>query len=296
MRRWWTAVTIGALTALALSGCGAPVGVDRNLTDDWPALAAPRGFVPTVGACHPGVSDVGYLSGWNPVDCAGPHRAETVHVGTLRGADARPTTPPAAGSPAVRTARADCDRQVRRVVGADWRSGLLALSLVLPSAPAWGGGARWYRCDLVELRSLDEPAANTRTGSLRGALAGNGPLKLGCFNPTVRQDDVEAMVPVACTAKHHAEFAGVWQAPDVSYAAFTRDRTPVHRGCQGVIARYTGVADNSDLPYRAGSIFYHPFEREWRAGNRGVQCFLWVGDRTLTRSLRAAGTRGLPAR
>ena len=30
------------------------------------------------------------------------------------------------------------------------------------------------------------------------------------------------MRPVACTAKHHAEFVGVWQAPDISYAEFRR--------------------------------------------------------------------------
>lgn len=296
MRRWWAAVTAGGLMALALSGCAAPGGVDRDLVDDWPALTAPHGFVPTAGACHPDVPDVGYLGGWNPVDCARPHRAETLHVGTVTGAEARRPDPPAGGSPGVRAARADCDRQVARAVGADWRSGRLGLTLVLPSPQAWAGGARWYRCDVTEVRSLDEPAANIRTGSLRGALAAPGPLRLGCFDPTVRGDVVEAMVARPCAARHHAEFAGVWQAPDVGYAAFARDRAAVHRGCQGVIARYAGVPDDGDLRSRAGSIFYHPFEREWRAGNRGVQCFLWVSDRALTRSVAGAGTRGLPAR
>ena len=168
--------------------------------------------------------------------------------------------------------------------------------VIFPSPPAWTGGARWFRCDVTEIRSLDDPGANPRTGSLRGALAGAGALKLGCFNPTVVRDDVQAMVAVSCNARHHAEFAGVWQAPNVGYAAFTRDSSAVHKGCLGVIARYTGVPNDGDVRFRAGSIFYHPFEREWRSGNRGVQCFLWLSDRTLTRSLKGVGARGLPVR
>ncbi|MGC5019474.1 septum formation family protein [Micromonospora sp. DT47] len=294
MRRWWTAVAVNGLAALALAGCGVPAGVDRDIADDWPALAAPRGFVPTAGACHVGVQDVGYLSGWNPVDCAEPHRAETLHVGTLTGANAGQGTPPAAGSRAILAARAECDRQVRRAVGADWRAGRLGLALVFPSPQAWTGGARWFRCDVSEIKSLDEPGANPRTGSLKGALTGDSGLKLGCFNPKVERDDIEAMVPVPCATKHHAEFVGVWQAPAISFAEFTRTSTRTHKGCRQQIAKYTKVPNNSDLQFRAGSIFYHPNEREWKDGNRGVQCFLWVSNRNLTRSLKGAGTRALP--
>ena len=43
------------------------------------------------------------------------------------------------------------------------------------------------------------------------------------------------------------------------------------------------MPNNSDLQYRAGTIFYHPYEQEWQNGNRGVQCFLWLDDRNLTR-------------
>ncbi|MFJ6197594.1 septum formation family protein [Micromonospora sp. NPDC092111] len=296
MRRWWTAVAVSGVTALALAGCAAAAGVDRNLTDDWPALAAPQGFVPTEGACHAGVQDVGYRSGWNPVDCAGSHRTETMHVGTLTGANAGPTAPPADGSPAMRAARAECDREVGRQVGGDWRAGRLGLTVVFPSPQGWTGGARWFRCDVSEIKSIDEPGVNPRTGSLRGVLAGDTDVKLGCFNPKVARDDVQAMVPVSCATRHHAEFVGVWQAPDVSYAEFTRAGNRVHQGCLGLIARYAGVPKDGDLKFRAGSIYYHPVEPEWRSGNRGVQCFLWLSDRALTRSLKGAGTRALPVR
>ncbi|TDB78951.1 septum formation family protein [Micromonospora sp. KC721] len=295
MRRW-TAVAPGAVAALALAACGAPAGLDADLTDDWPALAAPRPFVPAAGVCHPGVPDVGHLGGYQPVDCALAHRAETLHVGTLTGAHAAGTTPPLRGSDATRTAHAECGREVHRALGADWRSGRLSLTVVLPSPRAWTGGARWFRCDLSEVKSIDDPRVVVRTGSLRGALTGAAALRLGCVEPRMAGTDVSAMTPVPCTARHHVEFVGVWQATGLSYARLHRGDDRVHRGCRSLLARHTGVPDDGDLPFRAGSIFYHPTEREWRDGDRGVRCFLWVDDRPLTRSLRDAGPRALPVR
>ncbi|MEU5937960.1 septum formation family protein [Micromonospora sp. NPDC047548] len=296
MRRWWTAVAVGGLALLALAGCDAPAGVDADIADDWPALAAPLGFVPAAGVCHVAVQDVGYLGGYHPVDCAQSHRAETMHVGTLTGTHAGRSTPPAGGAGALLAAHAECDREIRRAVGADWRSGRLGLAVVFPSPAAWTGGARWFRCDLTEVESVDESRATPRTGSLKGALSRDTDLRLRCFNPKVKGGDVEAMTPVSCTARHHAEFVGVWQANDLSYAQLNRSAERVHKGCMGLLAKYTGVPNDGNLRFRAGSIFYHPLAREWRDGNRGVQCFLWLSDRDLTRSLKGVGTRGLPVR
>ncbi|MFR9776201.1 septum formation family protein [Micromonospora sp. MS34] len=295
MRRWLTAA-VAVTAVLALAGCGVPAGVDRDLADDWPALPAAKAFVPEAGACHPIVQDIGYLSGYNPVDCATQHRVETLHVGTLTGPDADRSTPPRAGSNGVHTARAECDRQVNKAVGADWRSGRLQLSVVFPSGSAWAGGARWFRCDVYEVASLDDGSVTPRTGSLRGALKPGSPLTFGCFNPKLAKDDIEEMRPVACTAKHHAEFVGIYQFPDISYAEFQRTSGRAHKACRSLIAKYAKVPDNSDMRYRAGTIIYHPFEEEWKDGNRGIQCFLWLSDRTLTRSLKGAGSKGLPLR
>ncbi|MEU4371078.1 septum formation family protein [Micromonospora chersina] len=294
MRRWWAAVAVGVTAALALGGCGAPAGVDRDLADDWPAFGAPTAFVPESGACHRTIQDVGYLSGYNPVDCATTHRAETLHVGTLTGADAERGAPPRAGSAGARTAHAECTRQVNKAVGADWRAGRLRLSVVFPSALAWTGGARWFRCDLSEVAGLDDGSVTARSGSLRNALKAGSPLALGCFDPKLKKNDVEEMRPVACTAKHHAEFVGVYRFPDISYAEFQRTSLRAHKGCRGLIAKYVKVPNNGDMVYRAGTIIYHPFEEEWNDGDRGVQCFLWVSDRTLTRSLKGGGSKALP--
>ncbi|MGR6318659.1 septum formation family protein [Micromonospora soli] len=296
MRRWWTAAAVGAAATLALAGCGAPAGVDRDLADDWPALPRAVAFVPEAGTCHVTVQDVGYLSGYNPVACTTLHRAETLHVGTLTGSDADRSAPPRAGSSGMRTARAECDTQVSKTVGADWRGGRLVVSVVFPSAPAWTGGARWFRCDASEVNSLDDGSVVPRAATLRGALAAGSPLAFGCFNPKLVKDDIEEMRPVSCTAKHHAEFVGVYQFPDISYAEFERTSLRAHKACRGLAAKYVKVPNDSDLQYRAGTIIYHPLEEEWKDGERGVQCFLWVSDRTLTRSLKGAGSKGLPVR
>ncbi|MFG2057990.1 septum formation family protein [Micromonospora sp. NPDC048930] len=296
MRRWWTAAAVGVTAALALAGCGAPGGVDRDLADDWPALPAAKAFVPAAGVCHATVQDVGYLSGYNPVDCTVSHRAETLHVGTLAGPDADRSAPPRTGSTGMRAARSECDRQVNKAVGADWRSGRLILSVIFPSASAWTGGARWFRCDVSEVASLDDGSITTRTASVRGALKPGSPLAFGCFNPKLVKDDIEEMAPVACTAKHHAEFVGVYQFPDVPYAQFQRSSVRTHKACRSLIAKYAKVPDNSDMQYRAGTIVYHPLEEEWKDGNRGVQCFLWLSDSTLTRSVKGGGSRALPVR
>ncbi|WP_433120169.1 septum formation family protein [Micromonospora sp. CA-246542] len=294
MRRWLTAIAGGAAVALALAGCGTPTGVDRNLTDDWPAPVAAKQFVPAAGVCHHSFQQVGFLSGYNPMECSEAHRVETIHVGTLTGPAAERGTTPPAGSEGMRAAQAGCEKEVTKAVGGDWRSGRLGLTVVLPSSPAWAGGARWYRCDVTEIASIDDTAVDLRTGSLRGALAGAAPLAYRCFNPKLVKDDIEAMVPVSCTAKHHAEFVGIWRAPDISYAEFNRTTKRTHRACQSVTAKYAKVPDDSKLDFRAGTIYYQPYEQEWKNGNRGVQCFLWISDRNLTRSMRNAGDKGLP--
>ncbi|MGC4807364.1 septum formation family protein [Micromonospora sp. DT233] len=293
MRRWWTAVAVGAGAAVALAGCGTPAGVDGNLVDDWRAMAAPTQFAPVAGACHTTVQDIGYLSGYNPVDCGTTHRVETLHVGTLTGAPAERSTRPAAGSAGVRAARAECDREVNKAVGGEWRAGRLSLAVVFPSTKGWDGGARWFRCDLSEVESVDDPSVVARSGSLKGALTDKAPLAHRCFNPKIVKNDVKEMSPTPCTSKHRAEFVGVFRGPDVPFEQIDANRLRIHKGCQALTASYVKVPNNSDMQYRAGTIFYHPFRTDWRDGNRGVQCFLWV-DRNLTRSLKGAGAKGLP--
>jgi hypothetical protein len=291
---------LGALISVLLAGCGAPAGADGDLIDDWHALPEAKPFIPEAGVCHLTSEPSSYLSSYAPVDCAKTHQSETVYVGTFTGVDADRQTPPTVGSPALRSVFAECDTKAQQFVGGDWRGARLAVQVVPPSPPGWAGGSRWYRCDIFEVDVLDGSTARKRpdnhgierTGSLHDALKSPSPLGYGCFN----EDQWGSLQPVACDKPHRFEYAGIWTAPDLSYDAFAKDPARVHAECRSVIAGYVHVPDDGNMRYRTGTTFRPPSEEWWARGDRGVRCFLWSGDRSLTRSLKAAGATALPIR
>ncbi|HEX5543394.1 MAG TPA: septum formation family protein [Micromonospora sp.] len=293
MRRWLTAAALGGVAALVLAGCANPAGVDGNLLDDWPALEEPKQFVPDVEACHPIHRDIGYLSSYQPVDCAEEHRVETVHVGTFTDESAELTKPPASGSPARRTAWSECDKKATELLGGEWRSALLDVTLVLPSPEGWSGGARWFRCDLGETTNLDDRRLRKRAGSLKDALRKTSPLSLGCFNPQLVDKKIGSMKPVACNKPHHSEFAGIYTAPDQTWKALQKNHETLHRQCRKVIAKYAKLPERN-IEYRTGTIMYYPSEENWAEGDRGIRCFLWRDDRKLTKSVKGGGATLLP--
>ncbi|TNH21247.1 hypothetical protein FHG89_32015 [Micromonospora orduensis] len=295
MRRWLGVLALVCVTTVLLTGCGPARGADGDLTDDWPGLGAPQPFTPATDTCLPRITSIVQASTYETVDCARSHLAEAIHVGAFTGPAASARTRPGPGSPALRAARGECDQRAREVLGGDWHTARLSLSLALPSAPAWAGGARWFRCDLSETDSIDNTRPVNRSGSLRGALIGDAPLTHRCFDPKLIGDNLNYMAPVLCTEPHRAEFVGVYTERDMSWAEFTRSAEQAHRRCMALIAAYADVPNNADLPYRAGSIYYPPSQREWEEGDRGVRCFLWSDDRKLTRSMRGVGPEGLPA-
>jgi hypothetical protein len=295
MRRWLVALALAGTTAATMSGCLRQHGADGDLTDDWPAIPAPRLFMPATDSCLPRITAIVQAGTYETVDCARNHLAEAVHVGMFTGPGGNAGNRPEPGSDMLRTARAECDQRAREVLGGDWHSARLTLNIALPSTTAWLGGARWYRCDLSETDSIDNTRPVNRTGSLRGAMIGDSPLTHRCFDPKLIGDNLNYMAPVLCTEPHRAEFVGVYVERDMTWVQFTKADQQVHRRCRALIANFASVPNNSDLPYRAGSIFYPPSQREWEEGDRGVRCFLWSDDRKLTRSMRGAGPQGLPA-
>lgn len=292
MSRWRAVI----LATVLVSGCSAPAGVDGDIADDWRPIAEAKPFVPAAGVCMPtAYAELGYLSAYHPVDCAGPHHTETAYVGMFAAGGA---APPAAGSPGRRAVYADCDRQAKAYLGDDWRTARLWLGVTVPNPKAWSGGARWYRCELAELDSVEDNGEfRQRSGSLKGALAAaSAPLRLGCYTVKVEKNgQIGTMTPVACSRPHRAEFVGVHTAPDdAAYPRTEQQREAILNGCRAVLARFANVPNDAEIQYRSGTIWIPAEEDEWTAGNRGIRCYLWMDDRDLTRSLRNAGPAGLP--
>jgi hypothetical protein len=148
---------------------------------------------------------------------------------------------------------------------------------------------------------LDDYNFVYRMASLKDALRAASPLRYGCFKPKVGKDYIDALNELPCARPHNAEYVGTYMWANVLYAAFikmandkkTNDR--VHARCREIVAKYVKVPVDRNLRYRTGTFFSYVAEEDWNAGNRGVRCFLWLGeDRTVSRSLKGAGTRGLP--
>lgn len=290
---------LAASGALLLAGCGTPEGVDGDLTGQWVGMPEPASFVPAAEVCHAGHSGgIVRLSEYRPVPCDEPHRLETVHVGAFTGETADRHTPPPPGSPELREAFAECDARAADFLGGDFRSARLTLGVVRPSERAWSGGARWFRCDVAEWEDYERFRTVRRTGSLRDELAGESPLRRGCFDPTFTDGGglVEEMNPVDCDESHSTEFVGAWLAPDTLYMDVDDEEVlnRAHRECLSVVADYVDVPDDADLPFRVSTLVAGPGEEQWEAGDRGFLCYLYLWNRKVTESLADAGQAGLP--
>ncbi|GIJ75569.1 Septum formation [Micromonospora phaseoli] len=296
MKRATRTLIAAFAAAVLLAGCAASAGLDGDLVDDWQALPPPGPFTPAAGVCHEAdFVEAVPLGAYEPVDCAAPHRVETVHVGAFPGVVSEP---PSTTSTELRTAFADCDSRANGYVGDNWRAGRLRLAVAVPSGPGWVAGSRWYRCDLMEVDTVESGAAVVlRTGSLRDTLRTASALRLGCQQArTGRGGVVQSLVPVDCAERHDAEFAGVWPAPDRPYPTRTAQWAPFYAGCRSVLARWAGLPDDGDLVFRSDVVVRPPGAGRWRVGDRGVRCYLWLSDRSVTGSLKGAGPTGLPVR
>ena len=301
MRRSVAALALGALMTAGLAGCGMPEGVDGELTDDWAGLPQPASFVPAAGVCYStDFAPIALRALSTPVDCAGDHRVETTFVGTFAGAPAGADTPPARDSDAARAAFAECDKQSATYLGADWRLGRLSLGLALPSDKAWTGGARWYRCDVTEKTNVEENGTTVvRKGSAKDGLkADDAPLRLGCYSMDVQSTlEITKMVAADCAKEHNGEFVGVWQAPaNTKYPQVTDIAAwqTFYTNCRQRIADYVKVPKDDDLAARSGVAPVLANEADWKTGDRGARCYVWLQDIKINKSLRGAGPNALP--
>lgn len=291
------AATLGVILLVA-AGCGNPGHVDGDLTNDWGAMAPATGFEPMADTCHlANFATAGPRATYEEVDCGVQHRTETVFVGTYTGTAADAEQPPSETSTGAAAAYQTCDQKVSAYVGGPWRTARLWIGVTHPSSAAWTGGSRWFRCDVVELDSIEDNGALVeRQGSLRGALAVGSELELGCYAIKLSgAGAIDTMPQAPCTAKHNAEFAGVWDAPaDASYPKGDNAWEAFHDGCRTVVAGWAGVPDDKNLQYRTGVVSLPGNADVWAQGDRGVRCYLWLDGADLTTSMKGKGTKALP--
>ena len=294
-----SAIPAAVVLLVLVAGCGNPGGADGDLTGAWAALSAPAGFVPAAGSCHLGnYSPVGSRSTYDEVDCEQSHRTETVYVGRYTGPAGDSDVPPMDGSPAARDAYHSCDVQTTTYAGGQWHSARLWIGVTNPTAAAWTGGARWFRCDVLEISSIeDDGGVVQRDETLKDALRQPAsPLLLTCYGIEVdSRGEVDTMPAASCNGRHSAEYAGLWYAGGTSsYPTSDTQWAAFHAGCRRLIAAYAGVPDDADLPYRTGVISLPGGADVWAQGDRAVRCYLWVDGAALTSSVKGKGVAGLP--
>jgi hypothetical protein len=283
---------------LLLAGCGNPGGVDGDLTDGWATISAPIGFTPVADTCHlANFTTSGTRSAYEEVDCELKHRSETVYVGEYPNPAAEAATPPADGSAGSRAAYRTCDAQTTEYVGGPWRTARLWIGVTHPSRAAWTGGARWFRCEVLEISSIeDDGGLVMRLGSLKDALkSAASDLRLTCYAIELDSAGAISTMPAAsCGATHNSEFVGVWPAGDLPYPKTDAQWAKYHDGCRKLIATYASVPDDADLQYRTGVVSLPGGEDVWALGDRGVRCYLWLDGTALTSSLKGKGPTALP--
>ncbi|GIF25289.1 hypothetical protein BJ973_007541 [Actinoplanes tereljensis] len=289
---------LSAALMMVVAGCAAPGGVDGDLTNGWAVMAAATAFEPSAGTCHGATFNaIGARSTYDELDCQLRHRTETVYVGTYESPAADAESPPAEGSAGAATAYKVCDEKTTTYVGGPWRNARLWIGVTHPTAAAWTGGSRWFRCEAVELSTVeDDGGLVQRIGSLRSVLAdGTSELMLTCY--AVAQDSsgaIAGMPGVACDAKHNAEYVGVWYAKDLSFPKDDATWAKFHDGCRGLIATYVGVPNDTDLQFRTGVVSLPGNADVWALGDFGVRCYLWLDGTELTSTLKGKGAKSLP--
>ncbi|WP_433298799.1 septum formation family protein [Actinoplanes sp. CA-030573] len=283
---------------LLASGCGMPGGVDGDLTNGWAAMEPATGFEPTAGTCHgANFNTVGARSTYEEIDCNLKHRTETVYVGTYEAPAADADEPPAEGSAGAKAAYRTCDEKTSSYLGGNWRTARIWIGVTHPTTAAWSGGSRWFRCEALELSSVeDDGLLVQRAGSLRNELTdGTSGLLLGCYAVAMDSSGAIAGMPgAACSAKHNAEFVGVWDAKGLGYPKDDAGWAKFHDGCRTLIATFAAVPNDQDLQYRTGVISLPGSADVWQLGDYGVRCYLWLDGAELTSSLKGKGVASLP--
>ena len=298
MRAGVRALAVVAAAVLALSGCGVdPVAGDGDIGGDWAVLPEAKVPTPDSGVCRPR-DDSDKIVDWTlasflkepPVACAGAHVTETIYVGRLPSSEDDKTTPPEPGDAVFKVAYNICGTKATSFLGADFHGARIAIVPVMPIDLLWQGGARWYRCELVEIADMSQKIVE-RTSSAKDGLRGSKPLALTCADDVLTADKkfVTNVTFLSCDKPHYVEYTGAWVPADGPYPGKAKQATAKSENCFRIGAGYLGMSVSG--LHDVGGISWDTWggsELMWSVGDRGVRCFMGP----FTRKKRTGSIKG----
>lgn len=273
--------------AVTLGGCATTAG-DGSVVDDWGVMASATPKVPSSGVCYAAYDGFAGRVGTlvtDPIPCTTAHGVETFHVGEF---PADVTLQPRGGEASYWRAFEECERKAKDFLGDDWYNGRLFLNLAVPIDRQWDGGARWYRCELIETRSMYIDLIARREVTLAGVLQGPAPLALRCADIVGLQPDHtwEDLKQVDCASPHDVEFAGVFKVHGVD-PPDEKQRESIPDGCTDVLVKYLGGTRNG---IQVGLLAWGLRPEDWKRGDRWVRCYA-LHERKKVGSVKGIGNR-----
>jgi Septum formation len=273
VRRCLAAVAIGCV--LTLVACSSSASTDRALAGNRnPVVSPPRLEVqPVVGDCYTVL--VPDVSASERVPCSEHHLVEVAHIGTFVGNAAALAGPPIANTPAMRDAYTECARPTAAYLGGDWHEALMELELIVPDGDDWHNGARWFRCQLFGMPSLDYTQLAGADESFRGVLAKPSALSVRCITWLGGPEFGKSFEPVPCASPHRGEYAGSYTAPPGPWpATVERERALAAHGCEAIVARFVGFPSWRQFDNPAIGYYQLGFQQpQWDMGDRSVRCY-----------------------
>ncbi len=261
-------------SALLLTACtSTPAGVDGDLLNAWGAAPTPTGTLPVVGDCYS--STDGDMLTNTPTPCTQTHLIEVSHVGTFVDADAAGKTAPTAGSSGFKAVYGACASASKSYLGADFHSGMITLQVGTPDDAAWAGGARWFRCDLSAIVSIDDTVATTTATVFKGALVSskNTSFRLTCIDWTSKNDYINNFKQASCGKGHNGEYVGAYEAPSSTSYTSSSFEGIADDGCEGMVAKYLGLNTAHDTSETVGWTWSAPEKDVWTDGDHYVRCY-----------------------
>jgi hypothetical protein len=221
------------------------------------------------------------------VDCVRPHDAEVISIGRL------PENPPApvTDEPAITAFSLPiCRAALAGYLGSPDADATNVLAWALwPSEQGWAKGERWLLCTVAEVGAGDQP--KMRTGSLRGALAGDGIYQFQTCSLGSPSRDSQ-LNKTACDNEHLGEalpgVIGVGAATDPMPAPDTINAL-AQRQCGERLAAYLGAPANPEVR----PAWRIPNPQSWTSGYTNIVCYA-EPIRPVTVRLRALGAAPLP--